>query len=230
MGIIYDTLIKMNEDPVDNPPAVAGPADTDTSAPAPRAYKTAPSNPSQTVNAATNGASEVPPSGVGNQTPAPGPAPAPAGPAPEGAVLKAQDIPWDSYNKNYVGADLIKKDGKWTTQATPQWNGLGARAGDPAWIAQLEKIYSSKNPNTGAGSQNAAPATPAAPVTKGPGGEPLVKFKNSRGQEQIGYWQRTSGKGTMNFVPVPGGVVQESETVGYMQDPVLARIVELARR
>jgi hypothetical protein len=279
MGIIYDTLIKMNEDPVDQPPAVVGSTDATTSdaTPAKREYKNGTigkgSPPDQIkglqkqlgipesgtwdpatdkavrdkqkeIGATPDGkwgpdsrakfAAKNPPmppkkpeelagmtdKGAANQnqtTPT-----APAGPAPDGAVIKSADIPWAEKFPFYQGADMVKKNGKWTTQATPQWNGMGATANQPDWIATLEKIYATKNPS-GAGSQAAAPAT------QGPNGEPLVNYRTQRGENQVGYWQSTSGKGTKNWVQVPGGKVQESIT-GYSQDPVLARIVELSRR
>lgn len=146
-------------------------------------------------------------------------------PPKEGDRLDAKEIPWETGDggkwKNYSGRGLVFKNGTWETT-----DGMGARVDPkayPEWAKEVDNAYRRQKGMVQQGTGNQPTAIPKA----GPNGEPLVKFKNSRGTEQVGYWQRTSGKGTQNFVPVPGGVVQES---GYSQDPVLARIVELARK
>lgn len=145
---------------------------------------------------------QKPQDGAGNQpqaaTDAAQPAQAQQGPAPEGSVLDAKDIPWQQYDPKYNGKSLTKKKGIWTTD---DWINP-ATAVDPAWVAQLEKIWASK-PKAGTGNQQQQVVNPGGKV--GDKGMP----------------------GDKTGVPTDESA---NPTVSFSQDPTLARIVELARK
>ena len=59
------------------------------------------------------------------------------GPAPEGSIVKAANIPWAQTYPQYVGRDMIKTNGKWMIKG-----GTASQyAVEPAFIQQLEDLW-----------------------------------------------------------------------------------------
>jgi hypothetical protein len=70
------------------------------------------------------------------------PPPAKQGPAPDGSILKAANIPWRKAGfPHYEKSDMVKRNGQWWSQPNGYFDPKATQATQPAWIDQLEQIW-----------------------------------------------------------------------------------------